>query len=58
MTEDDTFLRLKKLSFSEIDDIWYRKYTGTARRDLEEFLNKYGWTTEEFIRKKFYLDCL
>jgi predicted SAM-dependent methyltransferase len=56
MTEDDTFRILKRLSFSELNEIyeaWWRTQTVYDREDIKKFFEGTGWTSEEFD-KEFY----
>ncbi len=49
MTEEDTFLKLKKLSFSEALQR-YKEFgkKAIAGNDIEEFFAGIGWSEEEF----------
>jgi len=51
MTEDDTFIRLKRLPLKELLDLW-TEYSRQSRlsSEVEVFLMQYGWTYDEFFK--------
>lgn len=62
MTEDDTFLKLKQISFDNLDiaikKLERDEFNAMCKNSelKESFLNKHGWTTVEFdrvVRSKF-----
>lgn len=56
MTEDDTFNKLRKLTFDEIREVYSREYkqkrwnqTTTGLEEAEEVCKRHGWTYSEFL---------
>ena len=48
MTEDDTFRKLKRLSWNEVYNLVIRKHNGLGLIYYKSDLEKYDWTCEEF----------
>ena len=55
MTEQDTFNRLKRIPFSNMDDIilkgFYIAEPGSWPRVATQLYKRHGWTEEEFIKE-------
>ncbi len=55
-TEDDTFLRLKRLTYGQLTDVIktmpYDRWLALTNNDksIEEFLNTYGWTLDDYFK--------
>jgi len=54
MTEDDTFLTLRKMTFEQMQNLWQvsplsKDYTINSR-DVDKFFIQYGWSYIEFMQ--------
>jgi len=53
-TEEDTFNKLKRIPFEEMEDIYVRDNYAHLHKNIEytnKLFKKYGWTRDEFMGK-------
>ena len=49
MNEDDTFWKLKKLTYNEMHDAWMKDSSKYSSDTLIEFFSSSGWDVQEYI---------
>lgn len=48
MTEEDTFLKLKRIPYQEMRDLWIRAFYSMPNSEIEDFFKQHGWTTDAY----------
>jgi len=48
MTEEDTFRRLKRIPFVEMDKIWLESCMKVSKQNVEQIFLNHGWTSDEY----------